>query len=159
MADHWSTYLKSAVAPPPATAGFNPTRWGQSVPADLVIPAASVVPVTIAFVQILQVTEPKARVWSLDLALEWLNFQAGVAPETLTAQVTIQTGVGAGKINRVTTMTVNTVLSLAALTVPNLPAQTIYVAMNLSVTPVAGAARVFRASLGAMVAPTYGGPQ
>lgn len=150
---HWSEGLKNRKATQPKF-GFNELRWGAKVDQTLVIPAASVAPISLPFVQIIQVTEPQSRVWTLDIALEWVN-TIGAPADTVTAAFVIQTGVGSGQVNRFTTLTANTVVSVGALIIPNLPAATIYVSVSLRITPIAGAARSYLGRLAAMCAPIF----
>lgn len=152
---HWSNRLRSKPTPNKSPFASNPIRWGDSRQQDIIIPAASILPVLDNFVQVVDIRESsRPRTWCLSLALTWLNPGAGTAPEQLGATFIIEFGVGSAKQTMFQNLLVNTALTTTNVIVPALPADSIVIAVQTGIPlPVAGAARTYLALASAMVAP------
>lgn len=129
----WARNMRSTKPAAGPRFGFNELRWGAQT--DLLVRdlAAPGLYSSGPQVQFGQVTEPRSRVWSLDIALEWVNFDTAVGAEALRALFVIQNGVGSGKLNRLTTITVSALASAAVVNIPNVPAATIYISAALEI--------------------------
>ena len=138
-----------------AGAFHNEIRWGDAKIQELVIPAASVAPVSaVSGVQYIDVRE-KPRTWNLSLNVLWLNPDAAAATPADAPVVgfIITLGVGSATQTRFVNLGVNTLLASNFVDIPNLPAATILVAGTVTLTPAAGAARTYHVQSSAMIAP------